>query len=69
MSRRLVAALACRNQSARLYAKPLQNLDIEKGLSVLEYLLQLIGQFKIIDEIVLGISESNENLAFVELAK
>ena len=69
MSRRLVAALACRNQSARLYAKPLQNLDIEKGLSVIEYLLQWIGQLKIIDEIVLGISESNENLAFVELAK
>ena len=30
MSRRLVAALACRNQSARLYAKPLQNLDIDE---------------------------------------
>ena len=69
MSRRLVAALACRNQSARLYAKPLQNLDIEKGLSVLEYILEWIGQFKVIDEIVLGISEGEENLAFVEIAK
>jgi spore coat polysaccharide biosynthesis protein SpsF len=69
MSRRLVAALACRNQSARLYAKPLQNLDIEKGLPILEYILEWIGQFKVIDEIVLGISEGDENLAFVELAK
>jgi spore coat polysaccharide biosynthesis protein SpsF len=69
MSRRLVAALACRNQSARLYAKPLQNLDIETGLSVLEYMLQWIGQLKIVDDVVLGISENPENIAFVELAK
>ena len=29
MKKKLVAALACRNQGTRLYGKPVQNLDIE----------------------------------------
>ena len=33
MKKKLVAALACRNQGTRLYGKPIQNLDIENGRS------------------------------------
>ena len=69
MSRRLVAALACRNQSARLYAKPLQNLDIDEDLTILAYIVQWISQMEMIDEVVLGISEGNDNLAYREFAE
>ena len=31
MRRKLVAAIACRNQGSRLYGKPIQNLDIKNG--------------------------------------
>ena len=39
MKRKLVAALACRNQGTRLYGKPLQNLDIDKGITILDYMI------------------------------
>ena len=55
--RKLIAALACRNQGSRLYGKPLQNLNIENGVSVLQYMINWIKTIPVIDEIVLGISE------------
>ena len=69
MCRRLVAALACRNKSSRLYAKPLQNLDIEEELTILEYIVQWISQMECIDEVVLGISEGDDNLIYRELSQ
>ena len=39
MKRKLVAALACRNNGSRLFAKPLQNLDEKKNLKVIDYLI------------------------------
>lgn len=65
---KLAAVLACRNQSSRLYAKPLQNLDIKNNVTILDY---MIGQLKIcreIDAIVLAISEKEENIVYVRLA-
>ena len=41
MKRKLVAALACRNQGSRLYGKPLQNLDIEKGIRIIDNIVDL----------------------------
>ena len=38
MTRRLVAALACRNSGSRLFGKPLQNLDVECNYSILDNL-------------------------------
>ena len=35
MKKKLVAILACRNNSSRLYAKPLQFLDIDKKVTVI----------------------------------
>ena len=35
MKNKLVAALACRNQGTRLYGKPIQNLDVKKGITIL----------------------------------
>ncbi len=69
MKRKLVAALACRAQGSRLYGKPLQNLDIEKGITILDHMISLIETLPEIEAIVLGISEGVANLPFVELAK
>jgi spore coat polysaccharide biosynthesis protein SpsF len=67
MKRKLVAALACRNQGTRLYGKPLQNLDIEKRITVLDYMLNWIKTIPVIDDVVLGIAEGVENLSFTEI--
>ena len=67
--RKLIACLACRNAGTRLYGKPLQNLDIESKITILDYIIDLLRTTKEIDEIVLGISEGVENLPFVDIAK
>lgn len=69
MNRKLIAALACRNAGSRLYGKPLQNLDIEKGISVLQYMIDCVKTIPEISEIVLGISEGLDNLIYTTIAK
>ena len=66
--RRLVGALACRNEGSRLRSKPLQNLDVESGVTILDHIISMIQKLPSIDDIVLGISEGNANLSFVDLA-
>ena len=66
MTRRLVAALACRNDGSRLYGKPLQTLV--DGVSILDQIINLIRQCPSIDDIVLGISEGAANDPFVDAA-
>ena len=68
-SRRLVAALACRNQGSRLYAKPLQNIDVERGVRILDNIVGCLRTLPCIEEIVLGISEGQENEVFKTLAE
>jgi spore coat polysaccharide biosynthesis protein SpsF len=67
--RKLIASIVCRNKSTRLYGKPLQNLDIENRITILEYMINFIRTIKCYDEIVLGISEGIENLEYIEFAK
>lgn len=69
MNRRLVAALACRNQGSRLYGKPLQNLDVEKGIRILDNIIDCLRTIDCIDEIVLGISGGIENEVFIAIAE
>lgn len=64
--RKLVAALACRNTSNRLFGKPMQNLDNNK--TILDELVSSIKQHKIVKEICLGISEGISNSSFKEYA-
>jgi len=66
--RKLTAALACRNQGNRLYGKPFQNLDSEKGICILDQIIACLSKIKCIDEIVLGISEGSHNLGFIDYA-
>jgi len=63
---KIVATLACRVTSNRLYAKPLQNLGSK---TIIEHLIERLQQVERLDEIVLAISEGDNNLAFVRLAE
>ena len=69
MKRRLVAALACRNQGSRLYGKPLQNLDVEKKIRIIDNIVDCLKTLDCIDEIVLGIAEGSENDIYREIAE
>lgn len=63
---RLVATLACRAASSRLYCKPLQRIG---DRTILEYLIERIQSVPCVDQIVLAISEGTENRVFVEFAQ
>ena len=69
MTRRLVAALACRNRSTRLYGKPVQNLDVESGVRIIDNIISCLQQLGVVDEIVLGISEGIDNQNFFGIAE
>ncbi|MCZ4306857.1 hypothetical protein O4G98_19160 [Zoogloeaceae bacterium G21618-S1] len=69
MKRRLVAAIACRNQGSRLYGKPLQNLDVSESIRIIDNIIACLESLPCIDEIVLGISEGVDNEAFKEVAR
>jgi spore coat polysaccharide biosynthesis protein SpsF len=67
--RKLIAALAVRNQGSRLYGKPLQNLDVESGTTVLANILACLRSVDCIDEIGLGIAKGQENAVFTKYAE
>ena len=69
MKRKLVAALACRNQGSRLYGKPMQNLDVNDCYKIIDYIIDSLAKIACIDAIVLGISEGVENDIFIQVAK
>jgi spore coat polysaccharide biosynthesis protein SpsF (cytidylyltransferase family) len=62
---RVVACLACRNNSKRLYGKPLQRLGKQ---TVLEYIINNLKRTAGIDEVVLAISEAPGNEVFQQFA-
>jgi spore coat polysaccharide biosynthesis protein SpsF len=68
MNKRLVAAIACRNKGSRLFGKPLQNLDINNGVKIIDNIIDCLRSIDVIDEIVLGISYGQENEIFCKLA-
>ena len=67
--KKLVLALACRNKGSRLYGKPLQNLCIKTGYTILDNIIACALEFKCIDDIVLAISEGDENLEYIKYAE
>jgi spore coat polysaccharide biosynthesis protein SpsF len=66
MTRRLVAALACRNTGSRLYGKPLQKIN--DADTILDQIIHALKRIPEIDEIVLGVSEGVANLPFIDVA-
>jgi len=67
--RKLAAVLACRNKGSRLYGKPLQNLDVEAGITILDNIIACLKTIPAVDEVVLAVSEGTENLLFVDVAR
>ena len=67
--RTLVVALAVRNQGSRLYGKPLQNLDVQSGTTILANIVACLQTINCIDKIVLGIAAGTENAIFVDYAQ
>ncbi len=67
--RKLVAALACRNNGSRLYGKPLQYLDVKGRVHILEHMVRTLETVECIESIVLGVSEGPDNHAFVDYAR
>ena len=67
--KKLVAVLACRNDGTRLYGKPLQNLDIKKGVTILDYLIKNLKKFNFIKDIVIAISEGSSNKNYIDFAR
>lgn len=63
---KVVAVIACRINSDRLYAKPLQKIGNEP---ILYHIIKQIKKSKIIKEIVLAISDKEGNQIFEEFAK
>lgn len=66
---KLAAVLACRNQSSRLYAKPLQNLDVKNSVTILDYMISQIKFHPDIEAVALAISEQEENKIYERIAK
>lgn len=67
--RKLIAAIACRNAGSRLYGKPLQNLDIKNGYTILDNIVSCLSRENCIQDIVLGIAEGNDNLSYVKFSE
>ena len=63
---KVVAAIACRVQSSRLFGKPLQLVG---NKSILDNIIIQLKQSKMIDDIVLAISERAGNEIFSEFAR
>jgi spore coat polysaccharide biosynthesis protein SpsF len=63
---KIVATLACRNNSRRLYGKPLQLLET---MTVVEYIINNLKKRPEIYAVVLAISEVRGNEAFIDIAK
>ncbi len=69
MKRRFIAILACRNKSNRLYAKPLQNLDQNGKVTIIDFLIKNLKKHKVLDQIALAISNKPENKEYIDIAK
>lgn len=63
---RVVATLACRAESARLYGKPMQPVG---DRPIIQHLIDRLRQVSRIDEIVLAISEGPSRAVFIDYAE
>lgn len=65
-SKKIAAVIACRVESSRLFAKPIQSIG---DYTILEFLVKQIQKSSKINDIVLAISEKPGNEIFVKFAR
>lgn len=66
---KLVAVLACRNQSNRLYGKPLQFLDKKNKVRVIDQIIFALKKINVFDNIILAIAKKKGNSIYEDIAK
>jgi len=63
---KVIAIIAARMGSKRMYGKPLKRLE---GKSIIEHVIDRLKTAKLIDEIIIATSPKEENKVFIELAE
>lgn len=63
------AMLACRNTGTRLYGKPMQLIDIERRITILESQVKYLMESEYLNSICLAIADEKDNYGFADLAE
>jgi len=66
--RKIVAILACRNNSKRLYGKPLKYLNKKKSIRIIDQIIFTLKKINLFDEIILATSKSTTNKIYSQVA-
>ena len=69
IKKKLVFAVPCRNTGRRLFGKPIQFIDPDRKITIIEQLISCIKKINSVSDIVLGISYGSENKIFEKIAK
>lgn len=68
INRKIVAILACRNNSKRLYGKPLRYLDEKKKIRIIDQIIFTLKKLNLLDEIILAVPKTKSNKIYNEVA-
>ncbi len=68
IKRKIVAILACRNNSKRLYGKPLRYLDKKKNIRIIDQIIFALKKLNLLDEIVLAVPKTKANKIYESIA-
>ncbi len=68
IKRKIVAILACRNNSKRLYGKPLRYLNKKKGIKIIDQIIFTLKKLNILDEIILAVPKTKINKVYEKVA-
>ena len=63
------AILPVRNTGTRLYGKPMQLLDINNRVTIIEYLVEYIKKTEFVTDIILAIADTKGNNIYADLAE
>ena len=68
IKRKIVAILACRNNSKRLYGKPLRYLDERKKIRIIDQIIFTLKKLNLLDEIILAVPKTKSDKIYNEVA-
>ena len=69
MKKKLVFVIACRNEGTRLFGKPLQLLDIENRITILDHLISIVKKINCVDDIIIAIADTDANRIYENIEK